>query len=308
MTPPLAPPRFAERLLSEVLGTGACADAILGDLHEEHATRARRPRPLSVVRAHGWYPWEAARIGAHVTARTAARLVRRGPVTPPLSHHGDPFMSTLALDLRYALRAVVKRPATSAVIIITLALGLGANAAVFAIIDALVLHPFNFAAMDRLAVVAQTAPDNPGGAHESVAPANFLDWRKQADTFEQLAAFAWWDANLTAADDPQRVSGFHVSADFFEVLGIQPALGRMFVPSDEVRGQHLRVVLSDALWQRRFGADPSSWAARSRSMVSRSKLSAIAPMVSIFRWARKSGRRSRLHRKPRRTGRTATLP
>ena len=79
-------------------------------------------------------------------------------------------MSTLALDLRYALRAVVKRPATSAVIIITLALGLGANAAVFAIIDALVLHPFNFARMDRLAVVAQTAPDNPAGTHESVAP------------------------------------------------------------------------------------------------------------------------------------------
>ena len=111
--------------------------------------------------------------------------------------------------------------------------------------------------MDRLAVVAQTAPDNPAGTHESVAPANFLDWRKQADTFERLAAFEWWDANLTAADDPQRVSGFHVSADFFQVLGVQPALGRMFVPSDEIRGQHQRVVLSDALWRRRFGADPS---------------------------------------------------
>ena len=166
-------------------------------------------------------------------------------------------MSTLALDLRYALRAVVKRPATSAVIIITLALGLGANAAVFAIIDALVLHPFNFARLDRLAVVAQTAADNPAGTHETVAPGNFLDWKKQADTFERLAAFEWWDANLTGADDPQRVSGFHVSADFFEVLGVPPARGRMFVPSDEVRGQHQRVVLSDALWRRRFGADPS---------------------------------------------------
>ena len=258
MTPPLAPPRLAERVLSAVLGSREAADAILGDLHEEHAVRARQRRLFPVARAHGWYAWEAARIGGHFAARSAAaRLTRQRPVPAPLPRHGDSLMSTLALDLRYAFRALVKRPTTSAVIILTLALGLGANAAVFAIIDALVLHPFNFAQMDRLAVVAQTALDNPAGTHESVSPANFLDWRKQADTFERLAAFEWWDVNLTAADDPQRVSGFYVSADFFRVLGVQPALGRMFVPSDEIRGQHQRVVVSDALWRRRFGGDPT---------------------------------------------------
>jgi putative ABC transport system permease protein len=166
-------------------------------------------------------------------------------------------MSTLAFDLRYAWRALVKRPSSSAIIVLTLALGLGANAAIFGVVDALVLRPFAFPDLDRLTVVAQTAPDDPNAAGETVAPGNFLDWKRQAASFERLAAFEWWDVNLTGPDDPQQVSGFFVSADFFQVLGVQPAAGRLFVPADEIQGQHRRAVLSHALWQRRFGGDMS---------------------------------------------------
>ena len=166
-------------------------------------------------------------------------------------------MTTLLLDLRYALRTALKRPSTSAVIVLTLALGLGANAAIFAVVDALVLRPFAFPDIGRLAVVSETSPENPEGRQQNVAPANFLDWKKEASAFEQLGAMGWWDVNLTAAEDPQRVAGFFVSANFFQILGVQPALGRLLLPADEIRGQHRRAVLSDALWQRRYGSDPS---------------------------------------------------
>ena len=252
------PPRISERVLSLLLGPGAASEGILGDLHEEYSQRARRPRAVSIARADAWYIREAARVGwRYASARAAARLVRpdRTPAPPP--HPGDSLMSTLALDLRYALRTMVKRPTTSAIIVLTLALGLGANAAIFGVIDALVLHPFAFSDIDRLAVVAQTEAGNALDSKETVAPANFLDWRKQADSFERLAAFGWWDASLTSADDPERVSGFFVSADFFPVLGVHAALGRMFVADDEIQGQHRRAVLSHALWERRFGGDAS---------------------------------------------------
>jgi putative ABC transport system permease protein len=252
------PPRLTERVLSLVLGPGGSADGILGDLHEEYAHRARRPRPMSIARAQIWYCGEAAKLGwRYGSRRTAASFARPGSTPAPLPHPGDSIMSSLVLDLRYAVRTMVKRPSTSAIIVLTLALGLGANAAIFGVIDALVLHPFAFSSIDRLAVVAQTKNGDAGYIKETVSPANFLDWKKQAGSFERLAAFGWWDASLTSADDPERVSGFFVTADFFPVLGVQATLGRLFQPDDEIQGQHRRAVLSHALWQRRFGGDVS---------------------------------------------------
>ncbi len=92
---------------------------------------------------------------------------------------------------------------------------------------------------------------------ESAAPANFLDWRAQADTLADLTAMAWWDANLLDKGDPERVQGFQVSAGYFDALGVRPVLGRGFVHDDETFGRHHVVVLSDALWKRRFEGDPS---------------------------------------------------
>ena len=184
------PPRMAERMLSLLLGPGGSADGILGDLHEEYSQRARRSRAASIARAQVWYCSEAAKLGwRYASRRTAASFMQPGSTPAPLPHPGDTIMSSLVLDLRYAVRTMVKRPSTSAIIVLTLALGLGANAAIFGVIDALVLHPFAFSNIDRLAVIAQTKDGIAGFVKETVAPANFLDWKKQADSFEQLAAF-----------------------------------------------------------------------------------------------------------------------
>ena len=91
---------------------------------------------------------------------------------------------------------------------------------------------------------------------ETVTPADYLDWKKQADVFERLAAYEWWDANLVGRDEPERVSGFGVTAEFLPAIGVQPFLGRNFTAEEEVVGSHRRVILSYGLWQRR-SADPA---------------------------------------------------
>src|SRR5512144_758949 len=158
-------------------------------------------------------------------------------------------------NLRIVVRSLRKRPSLVIVAILTLALGLGANAAVFAVIDALVLRPFTFRQPDRIVLLAETSPQE-SYAQESVSPANFLDWRRQADAVDHLTAMEWWDVNLVGRDEPEHVQGFRVSADFFDALGVTPQLGRGFAREEEAPGRDRRVVLSDALWRRRFGGDP----------------------------------------------------
>jgi putative ABC transport system permease protein len=167
-------------------------------------------------------------------------------------------MRTLPLDVRHALRALLKCPASTAVVVLTLALGLGANAAIFAIIDALVIRPFHFTDADRITLISETNPDGSDDRQETTSPANFLDWRRQVDAIQQLSAFEWWDVNLVGRDEPERVQGFQVSSGFFAALGVRPAAGRSFSTDDEVVGRHRVVVVGDGLWRRRFGADPAA--------------------------------------------------
>lgn len=164
-------------------------------------------------------------------------------------------MRSLVTETRRAVRTLVKRPALSALVILTLALGLGANATIFELVDALLLRPFTIPQIDRLVMVAETEPGNALDTRETVSPANYLDWKKQTDVFEHLAAFEWWDVNLAGPDEAERVSGFFVTANFFPALGVQAALGRTFAADEETRGNHRRAVLSHDLWQRRFGGD-----------------------------------------------------
>ncbi|HEY2434776.1 MAG TPA: ABC transporter permease [Vicinamibacterales bacterium] len=165
-------------------------------------------------------------------------------------------MTTLLNDIRYGWRGLRKRPLLTLTVAGTLALGLGANAAIFNVIDRLVLRPFPFADPDRVVMVSETGPGL-DFKKETTSPANFLDWRAQADSLTALTAMAWWDANLLEKNDPERVQGYLVSADYFDALGVHPALGRGFVKDDETFGRHYVVVLSDALWKRRFDGDPS---------------------------------------------------
>jgi putative ABC transport system permease protein len=112
---------------------------------------------------------------------------------------------------------------------------------------------------------------------ETTSPANFLDWKRQTDVFERLAAFEWWDVNLVGRDEPERVQGFFVSTDFFPALGVQPVYGRTFVAEEEAVGQHRRAVIGYGLWQRPSAATGRSSGNQSHSTAKPMKVIGIAP-------------------------------
>ena len=146
----------------------------------------------------------------------------------------------------------------SATVVLMLALGLGANGAIFSVIDAIVLRPFPIEDLDRMVMLAESSPNSLFDFETfSVAPANYLDWREQAEVFETLAAYEYWDVNLEGRDEPERVQGIFVSPGFLEILGVEPSLGRTFLPEEEEVGKQDRVILGHGLWTRRFGSDPS---------------------------------------------------
>jgi len=136
-------------------------------------------------------------------------------------------MDGLLMDVRHALRGLRRTPGATAVAALALALGIGVNTSSFMWVSALVLHPLPYPRLERIMTVWETVPKT-AGERDAVAPANFLDWRKENGVFEQLAAYRPWDANLTGAGDPERVQACLVTADFFALLGMQPELGRGF--------------------------------------------------------------------------------
>src|SRR5919202_655473 len=140
-------------------------------------------------------------------------------------------MNTLLQDLRYGLRMLWKSPGFAAVAVVTLALGIGANTAIFSTLDALLLHPFNLRDTDRLTAVFETRAQD-AGTHDSVAFANYLDMRAQSGAFEGAAAWTNSNANLSEGEQPERIEGIAASPQLFSVLGVQPALGRAFQPEE----------------------------------------------------------------------------
>jgi putative ABC transport system permease protein len=165
-------------------------------------------------------------------------------------------MRTLNLEIRHSVRGLLKRPAMSAIVIITLGLGLGANAAVFAMVDALFLRPYTLHDVERLTMVSYAVP-NRIDRRNGFTPADFLDLRKQQTVFDRFVGFRWWDANLVGRDEPEAVQGFFVSPDFLATLGIEPMLGRGFLPEEDVLGRHRKVIIGYGLWERRFASDRS---------------------------------------------------
>ena len=252
MTAPLAvPPRAPERLLERALTGAVYRDDIVGDLRETFSEVAAR-RGMAAARL--WYTVQAGRLATGAVFRQS--FAPRAVGQP--SQRGGTFMDRLILDLRYAMRSVAKQPTTAATIVLTLALGIGANAAVFGVVDALLLHPLAMRDVDRIVMPVTTSPRF-SGHRETVSAADFLDWRRdvQGGAVEHVAAFAWWDANLVGRDEPERVLGFFVSPEFFTALDQRAALGRTFLAEEEVSANATRVVLSEGLWKRRFGSDPA---------------------------------------------------
>lgn len=158
-------------------------------------------------------------------------------------------------DFRYALRQLRKNPGFAAVAVLTLALGLGANSAIFSVIDAVLLRPLPFHAPSRLVVVKPTAP----GRRDDIGVSypTFLDWRAQNHVFEGMSVFREGDFTLTGRGEPAHLTGAVVSANLFSLLGVPPGIGRDFIPDeDKPSGTGLPVILSHNLWQSRFGSDP----------------------------------------------------
>jgi putative ABC transport system permease protein len=155
-------------------------------------------------------------------------------------------------DLRYGLRMLFKHKGFTVVAVLTLALGIGANTAIFSIVNAVLLRPLPFKDTDRLVAVWESNPQNP---QNEIAPANFIDWREQNQVFDQLAALSYASVALTGSDEAERLQAAVVTPSFFSTLGIQPGSGRTFLPEEEKPGGTRIVILSHALWQRRFAAD-----------------------------------------------------
>jgi putative ABC transport system permease protein len=164
-------------------------------------------------------------------------------------------MDRLREDVRYAIRSLIKSPLITVAALISIAFGVGANASIFSAVDVFMIRPLDFDEADNLLAVWTSNPER-GWTQSSSSPIDYLDWRERARSVE-LAAFAETGANLTGGDRPERVSVRQVAANFFDVLRIQPRVGRGFRPEEEQPGAARVLVLGDGLWQRRFGGDPS---------------------------------------------------
>ena len=162
-------------------------------------------------------------------------------------------MTTWIQELRFAARGLIRAPALSAVVIVTLALGIGANSVVFSIVDTVLLRPLPYPSSERLAKIWQKLPDQGLDQAPTSAP-NFLTWREESEVFDRMAAFVPAVYSLVTDGPPEQVYGAEVSADLFELLGVEPWRGRPFVASEDDPGAERLAVISYSLWQRLFGA------------------------------------------------------
>src|SRR5215469_8974894 len=161
---------------------------------------------------------------------------------------GVSFVETLFQDVRHGLRAMLRKPAFTATAVIVLALGIGANTAIFSVVDAVLLRPLAYRDSGRLVTILMNG-DGP------VSVANYIDWRDQSQSFSAMGAAELWSPNLTGIDAPEHVAGLKVTQSLFPMLGIEPVLGRLFVEGEDKDGADREVILSYRLWQRRFSSD-----------------------------------------------------
>ena len=165
-------------------------------------------------------------------------------------------METFWQDLRYGFRTLTKNPGFSFIAVVSLALGIGANTAIFSVVNAVLLKPLPFLEPERLVMVWEDASAI-GFPRSDVAPANYVDWKAQNQTLEDVAALNWKNFNLTGDGEPERILSHGVTANFFPLLGIQPVTGRNFSVEEDKPGADKVAILSYGLWQGRYGGDPA---------------------------------------------------
>jgi len=168
-------------------------------------------------------------------------------------------VGNLAQDMKYALRVLVRSPAFSVVALIVLALGIGANTAIFSVVDALLLRPLPLEEPDRLVNWWHVPPQDAfhGMPRFSLSAANYIDWKAQSQSYENAAIYGFSRLNLTGEGEPEAVEAARVESSFFPVMRARPLLGRTFTPDEDSESPTQVVILSEPLWRRRYGADPN---------------------------------------------------
>jgi predicted permease len=187
-------------------------------------------------------------------------LVKLGGVESVKENYRDrrglPWLETFVHDVRYGLRMLRRNPAFTVVAVLTLALGIGANTAIFSVVNAVLLRPLPFRDPDRLVALWQTNTAR-GSDREAVSPANFCDWRASSQAFDEMVAMAYWSFDYTGKGEPESFLGELVTDDFFHLMGVSALHGRTFLAEEYEPGHEKVVLLSHGLWQRRFGSDPA---------------------------------------------------
>jgi len=165
-------------------------------------------------------------------------------------------MATLWQDIRFGLRMLLKSPGFTALAVLALALGIGANTAIFSVAIAILQKPVSFPQLDRLVAVVNVQPQAVQEANP-VSPADYLDWKRQTESYSSMTAMYGSELNLTGKGDPEKVRGEMIASNFFDVLGTGPVMGRAFLPEEDQTGRDHEVILGYGLWQRRFASDPN---------------------------------------------------
>jgi predicted permease len=181
------------------------------------------------------------------------RRVQQNPIVMGTERKRNMF-ADLSQDVRYGARMLLKNPAFTAIAVLALALGIGANTAIFSVVNTLLLRPLPYKNPSQLVVIWENAT-HLGFPKNTPSPANFLDWQKQNTLFEGMGAFAERTFNLTGIGEPERLDGRRVSANLFDLLGVKAIIGRTFVAEEDKPGTKV-AILNESLWKRRFGSDP----------------------------------------------------
>ena len=239
-------PRLARWLLSVRL-TPEWHDFVVGDLEEEFRARAA----ASPAAARRWAWWQSVRCLVTPPPRQTSDL---------RPQKGDPFMRTVFSDFRQALRVFGRAPSFAIAVVAVLALGIGANTAIFSIVNAVLLRPLPFDRPEGLVRLYHTPPQTtfPGMPTFSLSPANFVDWQRDSTSFEAMAAYRFRQLTLTGSGNAEAFRAAVVGPDFFKIVRTQPALGRTFIPEEHEPARAKVVVLSDGFWKTHLGAAPDA--------------------------------------------------
>ena len=235
---------FLPRLILRLSLPASVLEAVLGDLEEEF--RSDIEDRAGPVRARAWY-WKQCLSLSLVYLGSGSR--------PPTNRRREKVIESIWNDVRYGVRNLRRSPGFVVVAVLTLALGIGANTAIFSVLDAVVLRPLPIPDADRIVRIYSTNAQM-GFFDINVSYRDFIDWRDQNDVFELMAARAPITINISGVGGPERSSGAAVTEDYFDLYGTRPLRGRTLSSEDFALGAERVAVLAEGLWKRRFGSDP----------------------------------------------------